>query len=62
MAISTGRRYTFAKSLCRGLEVQRFPRPLVELTGDPVQLALRDRREVETFGEVMAHQAVGVFV
>ena len=37
---STGRRNTRVKSLGWGLEVQRFPRPLVELTCNLVQLGL----------------------
>ena len=37
---SMGRRNTFAKSLCGALEVQRFPRTLVELAGDLVELGL----------------------
>ena len=37
---STDRRNTFAKSLSRCLEVQRFPGPLVELSGHLVQLGL----------------------
>jgi hypothetical protein len=43
-------------------EVQRFPGPLIELTRHLVQLGLRDRREIKAFGEVLAQQAVGVFV
>ncbi len=43
-ALSTGRCNTLAKSLCRGLKVQRFSWPLVELTGDAIELCLRVRR------------------
>ena len=60
--VSTGRRNTLAKSLCWRLEVQRFSGPLVELARHLVQLSLRVRREVNSLGEVLAQQAIGVFV
>jgi len=62
-ASSTGRRNTLAKSLCWRLEVQRFPRSLIELARHLVQLGLGVRREVktQTLGEVLAQQAIGVF-
>ena len=58
---SIGRRNTLTKSLCWRLEVQRFPRPLVELARHLVQFGLGVRREVEALGEVLAQQAIGVF-
>ena len=61
LVISTGRRNTLAKSLCWRLEVQRFPRPLVELACHLVQLGLGVRREIKALGEVLAQQAIGVF-
>src|SRR4051794_7139604 len=61
VVISTGRRNTLAKSLCWRLEVQRFPRPLVELACHLVQLGLGVRREIKALGEVLAQQAIGVF-
>jgi hypothetical protein len=44
------------------LEVQRFPGPLIELARYLVQLGLGERREIKSFGEVLAQQAFGVFV
>jgi hypothetical protein len=61
VASSTGRRNTLAKSLCWRLEVQRFPRPLIELARHLVQLGLGVRGEVKALGEVLAQQAIGVF-
>jgi len=60
--VSTGRRNTLAKSLCWRLEVQRFPGPLVELARHLVQLGLGVRREIKALWEVLAQQAIGVFV
>jgi hypothetical protein len=59
---SIGRRNSVVKSLRRGLEVQRFPRSFVELPRHLVQLGLGEGREIKAFGEVLAQQAVGVFV
>ena len=60
--VSTGRRNILAKSLCWRLEVQRFPGPLVELTRYFVQLGLGVRRKIKALGEILAQQAIGIFV
>jgi hypothetical protein len=58
----TGRRNTPAKSHRRGLDVQRFPRPLVELALDLVEIGLRVWRQVRPARKVLAQQPVGVLV
>lgn len=40
LADSTGRRNTFAESLSGRLEAERLARPLVQLSGDRVELVL----------------------
>ena len=59
---STGRHNIGTKSLRWWVEVQRFLGTLIELTRHPVQLRPRDRRETESFGEVLPQQTVGVLV
>ena len=44
---STGHRNTLAKSLCRGLEVQRFSGSLIELARDLVELGLGVGSEID---------------
>jgi hypothetical protein len=62
---STGRRNTLAKSLCWRLEVQRFPRSLIELARHLVLLGLGVRREVslgpmQSFPFLSGHSTVVV--
>ena len=43
-------------------EPQGLPRPVVELLGDRVQIALRARRQIRALREVLAQEPVGVLV
>lgn len=61
-AVSIDRRNTVAKSLCRGVEVQRFSWPLVEAARDAVELGLRVRRQIGFLRKILAQQSIGVFV
>ena len=59
---STGGGNGFGKHLSGGLVVQGFSAPLVELAGDGAELGLAEGSEVDSVGEVLAQQAVVVFV
>ena len=44
------------------VKAQSFPRPLIELQSDDVELCLGVLREIRTFGEVLPQQSVGILV
>ena len=53
-AISTGRRNTFFKFLCRRMKAQRLPGSLIDSPRDFVQMRLRVYRQVGSLGEVLS--------
>ena len=54
LAISTGRRNTFFKFLCRRMKTQRLPGSLIDSPRDFVQVNLRVYRQVGSLGEVLS--------
>ena len=54
MAISTGRRNTFFKFLCRRMKTQRLPGSLINSPRDFVQVHLRVYRQVGSLGKVLS--------
>ena len=61
-AVSTGRRNAFVKSLRRRVEVQSFPRPLVEPPRDFIEVSLRVRRQIGLPRKILPQEQVGVLV
>jgi len=59
-ADSTGQRNTFAESLSGRLEAGRFARPLIQLSGDRIELGLRVAGDVDAFRHVLPEQPIGV--
>jgi len=52
--ISTGRRNTFVKFLCRRMKLQCLSGSFVEPPGDLIQVSLRVYRQVSALGEVLS--------
>jgi hypothetical protein len=50
------------KDLEGALETQAFAGPMVQRTNVRSQLVIRQYCQVRTFGQVLAQQAVGVFI
>ena len=59
---STDRCNTSVKPFCRGFKLQRFARPLVELTRHFIQMRLAVHRQIGALGKVLPEQAVGILV
>lgn len=62
MVGSTGGRNAFGEGFSWRLVHQGFSWSLVELSGDGAELGLAEGREIDAVGQVLAQQAVGVFV
>ncbi len=45
-----------------GLKVEAFTRAVVELSGNCVEVALRELRQIQTLGKILADQTVGILV
>ena len=61
-AVSTGRRNTGMEFTSWSIKVQSFPRSLVELSSDLIEVGLGVAGQVGFLGEVLSQQTVGVFV
>jgi hypothetical protein len=60
--VSTSLDQEFVEDFGRFLPVECLPWTVVELVGDGVEFSLRVARQVGSFGEVLAQEAVGVLV
>src|SRR5436309_1925971 len=61
-AVSTGHCNSLLQFLSWRQEAQGLSWSFVELTGDLVELTLREGRQVHALGEVLPQQPIGVFV
>ena len=58
----TGQRNTFAEPLSGRLEAERLARPLVQWSGNRIELCLRVARYVDALRQVVPEQPIGILV